>query len=483
MRKFNTISFLIVLIFAACCIAAGTEQNYFAVIIDGKKVGHSVTARQVKDGKIYTSQQLTMTVSRFGTTITASTEEICIETTDGKPLGFETKMNANRSLSGSKGTIIDDGKMEVYVYVGGLGQTQIMEYPEGAVMAEGVRQMQLKRGLKENDSFTVLSFVPSMLKAGQTEIKTFGSEQIDLFGRIVTATKQTATMNIDGQIIPMTEYVNEEMEVYKATSAAMGMNMELIACDKAIAISDNDIYDLLDKTLVKCPVTLPDRKTLKSVTYYLTPSPDRTVDIPEDDNQKISEQDGIIAVTVKPVRNIKKTHIGYKGEDAEIIDALKPTPYVQSDDKLIVKLAEEATGKAEDAETAAKNIEKFVGDYITEKSMSVGYASAVEVAKSKQGDCSEHAVLTAALLRAAGIPARVAVGLVYVESIGDKTDVLGGHAWTEGYIGGKWIGLDATRGYGAGHIKLSSGNGDPTGFMEMIGSFGNFTITKVEFER
>jgi len=63
----------------------------------------------------------------------------------------------------------------------------------------------------------------------------------------------------------------------------------------------------------------------------------------------------------------------------------------------------------------APRIEQFVGDHIDEKNLSIGYASALEVAQSKQGDCSEHAVLAAAICRAAGIPARVATGLVYVE--------------------------------------------------------------------
>ena len=465
-----------------------SEENYFAVIMEGHKVGHAITSRKVKGDKVYTSEEMMMTLSRFGAEMVAETTETCIETLDGKPLGFETKMSANGSDSGSKGTIAEDGKMEVFVYAGGLANTMPMEYPEGALMAEGVRLLQLERGLKDGDSFSVDCFVPSMLKVSQSSVQTFGKEEVDLFGRVVTATKQIVTMNIEGQIIPMTEYVGDDMEVYKSTSAAMGMSVELIACDKFFAMSDNDIYDLLDQTLVQCPASLPDRDTLKSVTYYLKPAPDKNVDIPADDNQSVTEKDSNILVTVKPVVGIGKTLLKYDGEkysgnDEKILEASIPSQYVQSDDKAIIKLAKEAIGDTTYEIIAAKNIESFVGEYITEKSMSVGYATAVEVAKSKQGDCSEHAVLTAALCRAVGIPARVAVGLVYVESVGEKTDVLGGHAWTEAYIDGRWIGLDATRGYGPGHIKLAAGKGDPTDYMQMIGSFGNFTISKVEYEK
>jgi transglutaminase-like putative cysteine protease len=70
-----------------------------------------------------------------------------------------------------------------------------------------------------------------------------------------------------------------------------------------------------------------------------------------------------------------------------------------------VDLAHKAVGDAKDAAQAARRIESFVARYIDNKSMSVGYASAAEVVESRQGDCSEFAVLTAALCRAVGIPA------------------------------------------------------------------------------
>ena len=76
-----------------------------------------------------------------------------------------------------------------------------------------------------------------------------------------------------------------------------------------------------------------------------------------------------------------------------------------------------------------------------------------EVAKSREGDCTEHAVLLAALLRARGVPARVAIGLVYVA----KSQAFGFHMWTEAWVDRGWLPLDATLGQGGiggGHLKL-----------------------------
>ena len=77
--------------------------------------------------------------------------------------------------------------------------------------------------------------------------------------------------------------------------------------------------------------------------------------------------------------------------------------------------------------------------------------------KARQGDCTEHGVLLAALLRAKNIPARIDVGLVYVP----KTQNFWYHLWTEAFIDGRWIPLDATQvdgGIGADHLTLGRSN-------------------------
>ena len=135
-----------------------------------------------------------------------------------------------------------------------------------------------------------------------------------------------------------------------------------------------------------------------------------------------------------------------------------------------------------------KKIEAFVADYIKNRSLSVGYASAAEVIVSKQGDCSEFAVLTAAMCRAVGIPAQVVAGVAYVDDfLGNQG--FGGHAWTQVYIGGKWIGLDASfkgagrGGYDAGHIAFAAGNGEPGDLLNLVPTLGQFKIDKVTVEK
>ncbi len=85
----------------------------------------------------------------------------------------------------------------------------------------------------------------------------------------------------------------------------------------------------------------------------------------------------------------------------------------------------------------------FVFAHIDNKTYSRGFDLAAQVADSRAGDCTEHAVLLAALARHFEYPARVTLGVVLIEN---RRDVLAyGHAWTEVFVDGVWQVADATR--------------------------------------
>jgi transglutaminase-like putative cysteine protease len=101
----------------------------------------------------------------------------------------------------------------------------------------------------------------------------------------------------------------------------------------------------------------------------------------------------------------------------------------------------------------AQALEAWVHGAMTKKNFSQGFATAADVAQSLTGDCTEHAVLLAALCRARDIPARVCIGLVY--SATDQGFAF--HMWNEAWIVDRWVPLDATLGLGgigAAHLKL-----------------------------
>ncbi|OHB53199.1 MAG: hypothetical protein A2Y07_06085 [Planctomycetes bacterium GWF2_50_10] len=308
-----------------------------------------------------------------------------------------------------------------------------------------------------------------------------GAEKIDLLGRVVTLTKAQTTFNMAGGQMVETAYIDAELVPQKSVTPAMGFNIELVACDKTFALSNNDVVDFIDKSMVPCPVSLKNATAAGSVKYTIVSKSGSKLSFPVTSAQAVTSAGAQTILTVTRQTPKPGAKLPYTGSDTNALKALKPSVYVQSDYKDIKLLADKAVAGATDAATAAANIEKFVRTYISEKNYSVGYASATEVAQSRQGDCTEHAVLMTAICQAAGIPAKVAFGLLYVDEFGSRKDVFVGHAWTQCLIGDKWVDFDATRhAVGPTRITMGTGNGDPEQFFSMVAIFGNFTIASAE---
>ena len=135
---------------------------------------------------------------------------------------------------------------------------------------------------------------------------------------------------------------------------------------------------------------------------------------------------------------------------------LAPEPLIQSDDPRILQAASRMTGRRTvwslDPDNAAERLTRGIYDYL-EKAITVSVPSALQVLESRRGDCNEHTVLFVAMARALGLPARTAVGLVYLNGSFFY------HAWPEVWLG-EWVAVDPTFGQApadAAHIRFVIG--------------------------
>lgn len=121
-------------------------------------------------------------------------------------------------------------------------------------------------------------------------------------------------------------------------------------------------------------------------------------------------------------------------------------PLIEIDDDLVRTLALKESGVDPGAAPAvrAEGLRRFVRRWIRRKDLATALAGAAEVARSRSGDCTEHATLLAAMLRVHDIPARIAVGLVHADRFAGRRNVFAWHAWVQGWIDGRWVDLDAT---------------------------------------
>src|SRR5205823_5045066 len=166
--------------------------------------------------------------------------------------------------------------------------------------------------------------------------------------------------------------------------------------------------------------------------------------------------------------------------DAAASQYLAPEMLIESDAPEIRAEAEMAVSGVIDSRDSrasggvrarAERLTRYVNSLL-EKKPTVSIPSAREVLRTKVGDCNEHTALYVAMARAAGIPARTAVGLVFIHG------AFYYHAWPEVYIEegpglGLWLPVDPTLNQfpaDATHVRLARGGLEKqTAILPLIG--------------
>lgn len=160
---------------------------------------------------------------------------------------------------------------------------------------------------------------------------------------------------------------------------------------------------------------------------------------------------------------------------------LAPEPFIESDAPEIVAEARTAVGGVAGNRARAERLVRYV-NALLDKKPTISLPSAREVLRTKVGDCNEHTALYVAMARSLGIPARIAVGLVYMHG------AFYYHAWPEVYVDegrgrGLWLPVDPTLNQfpaDATHLRLARGGLDRQAtILPLIGQL-KMTVLQVE---
>jgi len=141
----------------------------------------------------------------------------------------------------------------------------------------------------------------------------------------------------------------------------------------------------------------------------------------------------------------------YDKDDSDLYYYTRDDLYIDSDNPLIKEVTNELIGN----ETSPLTIAGIIYDYITRilyydyervEDKEYEFMSASEILKTGSGVCVDYSILYTAMLRAAGIPARLAAGIpVYAMLHETDKEIDIGHAWVEIKIPGHgWVPIDIT---------------------------------------
>ena len=467
--------FLIVaiLLLAPLAQALPQQQQWFSVLLDGRKIGHFETSRSETDGVVTTHQVLDIEFDRAGTPIAMGSSETSEETVAGEPLGFTARTHLGGNETGVEGRL-DGATLKLRVNNDGQWREREMAWPANALLAEGLRLASLKVPLEVGRQHRELSFQPSSLDAIEVTSTVGERESVDLPDRTLSLQRIDQVFNFAGTPVRNTAWVDEERDVHKLTMPAIGVDLTLVACSEACAMAPNQGSDIFEHTLMPSPRALRARELANGLRYTIRPHDhEAPMHIPQTSEQTVRRKGRNLVVEVR------------READPDFGDAPAPADFaandwLQSSSKEIVALARSATAGLDDDGERMQALESFVRGYISDKNLGVGYASALQVARNPEGDCTEHAVLLAALGRSIGIATRVVDGLAYAPGFAKSRHVFVPHAWIQAWVNGSWRSYDAAlAGFDAGHIAFSTGDGDPWRFYQGLDLLGRTRLQSV----
>jgi len=359
---------------------------------------------------------------------------------------------------------VDGSKL---VVTSAAGKSRTIDLTGPVFPAAALGRMVATANLKKDSLFKVPVFDVSVLDVIPTEIHVLGRERIKIGDKDYDAIKFTMKM----AKMQMTTWVDANGLSLREESPP-SMVAERTDPGKVLeTVPDDSRLDILTVFRVPVDTSISEPEDVVRLKLELSGVSAKDYDFVGPNQKVVSESPLVLEITTPPVPG-EPVPLPVKDED----EFLKPSVTIQSDAPAIKAKATEALGKVGDAVEAARKLTSWVFT-VVEKEATASFPSALDVLKHMKGDCNEHSVFYAALARSVGIPAKVAVGLVYMNG------AFYYHAWNEVYLG-KWVPVDATFGEfpaSAVHVKLAEG--ELSKQAEILGLVGKVKVRVLEFSR
>jgi transglutaminase-like putative cysteine protease len=471
MRKFAPLVLGIVLVIISRGVAEQpqgklVEDTWEVAQLGGYRIGyfHTTTHEfETAAGKVLrTATQMQLTLKRSGAVQALKVETGTDENAVGKVVGTSFKMDRTNHVG-----IVEDQGLHLKVNGGEIDKYVTWDDEVFGLYKQG-RLFKEKR-VKPGDKFdfksyeSIITYVVTLrARVGDwEEVKTLKGKQkllrVDVAPDPVVG-KTSAGEAVKIQLPKMVLWLDKDlMPVRRQTDApGLGTIVSERTTRTAATAPAEVVPDLLENTTISLNRPIANPHATRSAVYRITvkDDDDPTTALAQDARQTIKNaKDNTFELHVKAVRAPARV----EDPDAPAKDEYaKSCYYLNCDNARVKELAREAVGDESDSLKKARLIEHWVCAHLTNDNKAA-FVPAGEVARTLSGDCRQHAVLTAAMCRAAGVPSRTAVGLVYATDKRGRP-AMAYHMWTEVWVRGQWLAIDATLGQGsigAAHIKIA----------------------------
>lgn len=441
---------------SAGVVAVKDADVWQVIYVNNQRIGYAYSQTRIDDhgeNKVVHNQSDSyLKLKRFGQTLNMETHLKTTETPTGELLSYTFQMKnppADSTVSEGK---VKGGQLTVETKIANQVTRSQLKWEPAFHSPSYLEQMFKDAPMQPGEQKSFSMLLPEYNKVSKVSLNALDYETVELHGGVEEKCLHVKMKQelLPGMVVDL--YVTKEGEIPKTAADFLGSSMLTYIVSKKVALEElsGGELDLAVQTLIKV-TPIPGAHNTEKVVYQLTlDDGDPAEFLVSGDTQQVKKRDErSVELTVV------KAPVPTQFPEAKVDDEYKePTQFIQSDDPRVMKYAAAAVKSVQNPWKQAILMERYVHQNLKKKNFSTALASAAEVARNMEGDCTEHAVLLAAMLRAQKLPSRVAVGLVYIPS----RSSFGGHMWTEVFLDNRWIPLDATLGkggIGAGHIKLA----------------------------
>ncbi|RLC25811.1 MAG: hypothetical protein DRH56_05325 [Deltaproteobacteria bacterium] len=425
---------------------ASGHREWMEIYLKGKKVGYAVNQVTPVEDDFLVQEEIFLRLDLPGRT--ADINSLSRSITDR---AFRLKSFRFRMISGAvtyrvSGTVTGR-RMSLEMGEGKARRRISLALSEPPVMGSGMAWFFRGRKPVVGRAYRFSVFDPSTLSQKEMTIRVAGRDTV------IIARVRHPAIRLEGVFLgqPVTFWLDENGGVLKETGL-MGFTLVRSSAANAprnLAAGEGGNFYRLSAVSVKRKLKAPAR--LRYLKLRVRGMETSSFDPVFLNRGRQRFRSGVLEITRETIPGDAGYRIPYRAAD-EVSFFLRPEPNIESDDPVVAARAKRIVKETRNPVTAARRIMSWVYENV-EKRPVVNVPSAAAVLRTRAGDCNEHAVLLAALLRAAGIPARLCVGLVYARGRFYY------HAWVEAYLG-KWISMDPTFNQmpaDVTHIKLVQG--------------------------
>lgn len=485
-------------LFLLCCLLANSltlqgiaSSDWYVLKQDGHTIGKIEIQQHYNVfplSTVETDVHHISTIDRFGAPFTVDHTSHFTEDLAGYlPLSYRYRLTVGKQAVVDTSDVFATPQPDSKANSTNNGKALPFLFPSGKAI-EKKYQDHINDAPGQTFSFKTLHFglQPAWVNTVVTSLQ---NEQMTLSTGQQETVKKFKLINQEAQNNPpVYEWRNLDGKLLKAKTE-YPYNLEMLATYPTMSGSDGALkeQDIVQHSVIPTSI-IPFPEEIKEAKYRLTGFSDRPLSgqsiIPEDDRQhwqarqateeekkslltQTTFKNATLHIRTSTPKHVEAINTPYYQQQSKLLEnTLQSGSFIEASDPQITAMAKRIAAEHTNSHTISQLLRKWVYTHIHNKTYSEGFQSAKTTFDSQSGDCTEHAVLLAALARSLGMPTRIVYGLVYQPAYDQaSTQKTAGqfvfHLWNEVYLGGStdegWYPLDASRSQNmvdATHIKM-----------------------------